>query len=639
MLARMILCLSGVKLLQKKSDRDWIFLYLMAFFEVLLGAGLSISALYLVSFLAYLLVLVCAIIAFEIRRTSRLVERTIAGIDAATRAKTSEPKAVSHVRRLPLVSFALILLIGGLAIPLFFALPRVGGAGFGGDQRGLSTFSGFSDRVTLGQFGTIQKDNSVVMRVKLDGDIDNAAGLYFRGIALDTFDNRTWSRSKAGQQEARRAGDGGVILLDKISGRNRLFAQTIYLEPLDTPVLFALPRAVGIEGNFQFVNKDAYGAISHTRSSERISYRVFSDRHVPAASVLRSDSQQYLADSQNYRTLPGVYDLRIAELAARITAGAANRYDKARAVESYLQANFGYTLEQKASGREPLSDFLFNVREGHCEYFATAMAILLRTQGIATRVVNGFHGGEFNDAAGVTIVRQSNAHAWVEVYFPQTDSWVSFDPTPFAGQNTSPPTGFTAAFTKYLEAIETFWIQNFVAFDNQEQQSLARNARSGFAGYQQIIASYLGVTRDIAAEWLAEVRGDNGRKASLIAVGYAAVCIVALAAGIFVLRWSFGRLLKSRIWKRLRERLRKRPNSPIIRFYEEMIEILTARGVTRNSFQTPLEFAAATGIPEAVAITEKYHKVRFGDLSLSPQEAAEVQSLLDRLRNSSSVSV
>ena len=87
---------------------------------------------------------------------------------------------------------------------------------------------------------------------------------------------------------------------------------------------------------------------------------------------------------------------RISQFAAQVTGKSNNRYDKAKAVEKYLQTQFGYTLEMKAGGDQPLADFLFNVREGHCEYFASAMAIMLRTQGIATRIVNGFQQGEYN---------------------------------------------------------------------------------------------------------------------------------------------------------------------------------------------------------------------------------------------------
>jgi hypothetical protein len=178
MLARMILTLTSVKLLQKKSDRDWIFLYLMSFFEVLLAAGLSISALYLGSLVVYLLVMGCAIIAFEIKKTSHLVEKRIAG-EHAPPPSDAVTRAPFRIRRLPTAAFILVAFIVALAMPLFFVLPRVGGAGFGGDQSPLSTSSGFSDSVTLGRFGRIEQNDAIVMRVKLEGDTDHSDSLYF----------------------------------------------------------------------------------------------------------------------------------------------------------------------------------------------------------------------------------------------------------------------------------------------------------------------------------------------------------------------------------------------------------------------------------------------------------------------------
>src|ERR1043166_1440580 len=200
-LARMILSLATIKLLQKKSDRDWMFLYLMSFFEVLLAAGLSISALYLLTFLVYLLVMVSAIIAFEIRKTSHAVRTKISGEKLAERDTSSESRITAPVRRLPSAAVVLIVFIVILAVPMFFVLPRVGGAGFGSSQFGQNTFSGFSDSVRLGGIGQIQQSNEVVMRVKLEGGSSDPAGLYFRGVALDTFDNLSWSKSKTGAKE------------------------------------------------------------------------------------------------------------------------------------------------------------------------------------------------------------------------------------------------------------------------------------------------------------------------------------------------------------------------------------------------------------------------------------------------------
>jgi hypothetical protein len=270
------------------------------------------------------------------------------------------------------------------------------------------------------------------MRVRSDGNIRSAEGMYLRGVALDTFSNNTWSKSKRFSSEPYVRGDRDVIQFDFATGRDTLIAQTIYLEPLDSPVLFGMPRVVAVQGNFPVLNRDGYGAITFQRSDDRVSYKVFSDVSQPSRDILRTDNGAYRTDDSNYLQLPPDLDGRLSAMAASVIANKSNRYDKAVAIERFLQSSFGYTLEQKAGGDQPLSDFLFNVKEGHCEYFATAMAVMLRTQGIAARVVNGFSGGEYNDTADVTIVRQRNAHAWVEVYFPRESAWVTFDPTPFA---------------------------------------------------------------------------------------------------------------------------------------------------------------------------------------------------------------
>jgi len=629
MLARMILSLAAVKLLQRKSDRDWIFLYLMAFFEVLLAAGLSISALYLASFLAYLLVMVCAVIAFEIRKTSRSVEDKIADVQPDKKHLESRASMTLPVRRLPASAFALIVFIVALAMPLFFLLPRVGGAGFGGDQRGLRTSTGFSDTVRLGGIGTIQQSDEVVMRVKLEGRNEAGRGLYFRGVALDTFDNKTWTKSKNNDKEPFVKGDRELIQIDYAASRDSVSIQTIYLEHLDTPVIFALPRAVAVQGSFPLVYRDGYGAITYTPTFERVSYKVFSDRSTPAPDKLRTDQQPYTAEMQHFRSLPAAYDQRIARLAADVTATAKNRYDKAVAVESHLQNSYGYTLEQKALGNEPLADFLFKTREGHCEYFATAMAVMLRTQGIATRVVNGFNGGDYNDAIDMTVVRQRNAHAWVEVYFPKENAWVAFDPTPFAGQTSGgATTGITATFKKYLEALETFWIQYFVAFDNQEQRSLARSVRDGFAGYQASASSYVSLAQAALAEWWAEVRGRDGWKASLTAIGYGAVYIGAAILGVLLIGWLLRKIVKSKVWRSLWNRTFVKRHASIIEFYDRMQRSLAARGFKREPYQTPLEFAFAVGMPEAVSITQKYNSVRFGEKNLTTEEAGEIEKWL-----------
>lgn len=630
-LSRLILTLSAIKILQKKSDRDWIFLYLMAFFEVLLGAGLSISAFYLFSFILYILITVCAVIVFEIRKTGKATMELMA--PAADGTGPAESGPVLPARRLPATAIVLIFFMVSVAVPMFFLLPRVGGAGIGGNPGGVSTSAGFSDTVKLGGIGNIQQNDQVVMRVRLESEGSATSNLKWRGIALDTFDNKSWSRRVA-SKEPRLRGERDLIQIDFATGREGITIQTIYLEPLENPVLFGLPRIVGVQGNFPVLFKDRHGSVSFNRSGERTSYKVLSDRTVPAAGDLRLDRAPYSDDVQNYLQLPEGLDPRIGQLAAQITESSRNRFDRAKAIESYLQNKLGYTLEQKASGDQPLADFLFNVREGHCEYFATAMAVMLRTEGIATRIVNGFSQGEYNEAADVWVVRQRNAHSWVEVYFPGENVWVPFDPTPFSGQVAARQTpGISARVSMYLEALETFWIQYFVSFDNQEQRSLFTSVKRGFADYQSKTSGWMDGVTSTLTEWWAEVRGDNGIGTSAAALFRAGLYLGISGISLFLIVAAMRRIARSRAWKRWWGRLFSRPNASIVEFYERMQQILAEKGFARPSDQTPLEFANAVGMPQVITITEKYNRVRFGDAILSGREAAEVEEWLKELRS------
>lgn len=630
-LGRLILALSAIKLLQRKSDRDWIFLYLMAFFEVLLAAGLSISAFYMASFLLYLLVTVCAVIAFEIRKTSEAIVKKGTAEEHIVRLDNSAQLTRLPAGRLPVTAFILIVLIGALALPMFFTLPRVGGAGFGsGASKNPST--GFSSSVRLGDIGRIQQNDATVMRVRVEDK--NAVNLYWRGIALDKFDNHAWTRTSTDFRERFVKGEREYIQVDLASGRDNLVLQTVYLEPIDTPVLFALSRPVLVQGGFESLEKDNYGAINFRRNEyERIGYSVWSDRTVPPTEQLRADTDLYSTDARSiYLQLPANLDPRIQEKAAEIVRDSGNRYDKARAIESYLQNNFGYTLDLKAGGDQPLADFLFNVKEGHCEYFATAMAVMLRTQGIAARVVNGFQQGEYNETAGIYIIKQRNAHSWVEVYFPGRNAWVSFDPTPFAGQTgDGSGGGLVARFNKYVEALETLWIEYFVAYDDQGQQSLVRSVRRGFVDFQAKSSTWLGSVQGVIEEWWKEVRGDKGLRTSAIAVAYGVGYALSAAAFVLLILWLYRKIRKLEIWPRLTAWLRRKNERAIVEFYERMQKILASKGLHRAQHQTPLEFAFALDMPQAISITEKYNGVRFGEKRLSGDEAREIEDWLKEL--------
>lgn len=623
-LAHLIVFLSAIKLLQVKSDRDWVFLYLISFFEVLLAAGLSFSPAFLGTLSLYLLCTLSTIIAFEIRKAARTVKyvetRLLVPPDSSAfkRLAHRRGKAKIEANRLPLTALVMLCLIFVLALPLFLVAPRANSPVLSRGGSGNNGFIGFSENVALGDIGTLKRNDQLVMRVRLDAPkSEGTSGLRWRGIALDEFNGRSWRKSDSARLTQQRANERGSFRVGATEEPHRLIIQQVFLEPLETAVLFAAPQPVLIQADFPFVRVDAEGSVQfRSHEVERLSYRALSDITEPKPEVLRRDLRQIPTSYERYLQRPDRLDPRISELARTILVNSAvhNRYDAAIAIEAYLRDSYGYSLERKASGTDPLADFLFNVRTGHCEYFSTAMAIMLRTRGVPARVVNGFLPGEYNEAADAYTVRQSDAHSWVEVYFPETNSWVTFDPTPPAGREVATRTGVTAWLSKYAEALELYWFQYVVGYDKQEQRSLATSLHNRFFQYQQVISETIYSVQKVSwASW---------RK----------LLIVLLVFVLTVLLITLILRLKRQGWRGLRISQKGRePELTSVEFYRRLTELLARRGLSRSVDQTPLEFATQTGLELPVLITHAYHRVRYGSQALTPREAKEINGWLTQM--------
>jgi transglutaminase-like putative cysteine protease len=624
-LSHLILFLSAVKLLQRKADRDWFFLYLISFFTVLLAAGLTAAPLFLVVLIIYLLCALSTVVAFEIQKARKKV--------TATQTRLLVPpdntlfrklpmrlwrRKYLETRRLPLVSFGLLFLIFLLALPFFLIVPRTASSALRRGGRGVSGFIGFSDNVVLGQIGQLKASDEIFMHVRIDNlGAARPSDLRWRGVALDEFNGTSWKRSTTAGRAQRRESESGFFKLGTTDDINRLTAQTFIIEPVDTPVIFAAPRPVALQAELRTINVDAEGAIqAGYHSDKRIVYKAFSDMAQPQPIALSADRVQYLAESARYLALPAKLDPRIATLTRDVIqkSGARSGYDASRAVESYLRDNYGYTLEMKAGGPDPLADFLFHVKQGHCEYFATALAVMLRTQGIATRVVNGFLPGEYNQAAGAFTVRQSDAHSWVEVYFPQTNSWVTFDPTPPAGRTGRERTGLAGALSKYSEALELMWFQYVVGYDKNEQRSLVTSLRKSLFDFQRGSFNRFEQARRAIPRFVAPILVGLGSLIGLLAL--------VLLTRVQRLGWQKG----LRVWRTALDDQTTR-----VDFYNRLLRALAKQGVTREAYQTPLEFASVCGSVDAAAITRVYNRVRFGNEQLTATDRGEIEDALARL--------
>jgi protein-glutamine gamma-glutamyltransferase len=642
------LLLSAVKLLQIKSDRDWVFLYLISFFEVLLTAGMSVSPAFLLTLGLYVFCALLAVVCFELRKASRAVPEAESRLLVANdpkflwrRREQRRDKRARAMRRLPFAALSLFLLIFVLALPIFFITPRAaenvlampGGAPSSG-------FVGFSDRVTIGDIGRLNESNQLVMRVRVSGDAaSRAQTLRWRGVALDNFDGRHWTQSST-PPPALQTFDGNLFRLSTTEDVSRLTTQTFFVEPIDTPVIFAAPRAVALQGAFPYVRRDRDdGLASRPHPLERVTYTVYSDTHEPAPERLRADRMPDPAVAtanlhrpvEDYLQLPPNLDTRVGSLAWTVVqqAGARNVYDAARAIEAHLAHNayggrYRYSLDRRATGQDPLADFLFNVRAGHCEYFSTAMAVMLRTLRVPARVVNGFQSGEYNSAADAYVVRQADAHSWVEVYFSETDSWVTFDPTPADGRPAGTSgTGLTGSLRRYADALELFWIQYVVAYDRQGQRTLVRTISNHVSDYRIAAVQSADDASARLSAWWAGVGGMFTIVTSPLAV--AALLVALFVVGLLLLR-RLG-LVKLAWWRREA----KTTGAPVVEFYKRMVAALEARGLKRQADETPLEFAATTGAPEVLAITQAYNRVRFGAQSLSRDDATRVEEWLHRV--------
>jgi transglutaminase-like putative cysteine protease len=511
-----------------------------------------------------------------------------------------------------------------LALPLFLIAPRSGAAALTRTSGGLSHFIGFSENVTLGEIGSLKQDDGIVMRVRIE-DSSTPSMLRWRGVALDEFTGRAWKKSADARTGEQRTSERGFFQLGTTEALHRLTTQTVFLEPLESPVIFAAPRLVGLQGDFPFIRVDAEGSVQSRRHEfDRVIYKAVSDTTEPPVQVLRDDLRPYSPAFYRYLQLPDKLDSRIPKLATSIIlrSQAWNRYDVAKAIESELQNSYGYSLQMKAGGADPLADFLFNVKAGHCEYFSTAMAVLLRTHGIAARVVNGFLPGEYNETAGAFTVRQSDAHSWVEVYFPESRSWVTFDPTPSAGRTEPVSSGFSAQFKKYAEALELVWFQYVVGYDRQEQRTLATSIHNRVFDYASLASNLLVmVRRKLPSDALSAV---------LVALGLLLVLTTVLIVSR-VLRFG---------WRRgLRLTTLGQDARSTVAFYEQLLALMAKRGFQRDQYLTPLEFADRIGTRDAALITRAYNRVRFGKQQLSQIELREIQRILASLENATDFGV
>ncbi len=408
----LLLCAEALRSLEAHNDAR---LYTLAFALLLASTAYRPGVLFALAFVGYVVLATLALVVGHLRW-----------------------KAGRHGVREKMVGRGFLTGMAGLSgvvlltsSLVFIAFPRLSRGWAARGEVLATSIAGFADQVSIGEHGSrIYPNPEIVLRVEFpDGAPENLFSLHWRGRSYDRFDGVRWSRSIGLPPSI------GPAQWYQAWGPGRV-RQEIYGAPLDVDVLFALHPLLEARSDNPRIQPLFDNAGDHIYwGSGAPSYEALSVADRPAPEALREARSGFSPARRYYTQLPRLPE-RVSNLADSLTQGLDNNYDRVAAINDFFHTEFDYTLELPRSAQEAtLEFFLFERGEGHCEYFSTAMVVLLRNLGIHAREVNGFLGGQWNGFGQYLAVTQNQAHSWVEVWFPEY-GWVQFDPTP-GGAGTS----------------------------------------------------------------------------------------------------------------------------------------------------------------------------------------------------------
>ncbi len=432
-----LLFLLSLKFLENKTFRDYMEIYLLS---IIILAGTTLISLN-ISFLFYLFIYI-----------------VVLNISIILLTYNSQNKDIFLSEKTVLKIFFKTSLIPILAIPLtvlfFIIIPRTEFPLFSFLNKTIKAKTGFSETVSLGEVTEIQQDDSIIFRAQTK-KIKNHF-LYWRGIVLTYFNGRTW-----------------LALPDKNSKEEQRLKgipvkQIIFLEPYGNKYLFALDKPIKIFANFPIKKKN---------SSFLTSRPILSRKKYVVISALTNIIPQKEIDKKFYTQLPSNLSKEIKSLAKKLKGK--SEEETIRNIYWFLKyGNFTYSLKNLPLSKNPLKDFLFKYKKGNCEYFASAMAVLLRINKIPARLVAGYKGGIYSNIGRYYLVRESDAHVWVEVFL-KNKGWIKFDPTPETKEIKT--TKKLSKLSLIWDMINYYYIKFVVNYNLQRQINLFRKISYGLS--------------------------------------------------------------------------------------------------------------------------------------------------------------
>lgn len=508
---------------------------------------------------------------------------------------------------------------------LFATFPRVGLSLLLLQPPRKARMVGFSDHIDLGVVGRLQTDPSIALRLTyadMPKNPPERLAVYLRGATLDQYDGQAWTK----RQPVLRLAEHERTTFPVQRWPNRAVDRsvTIELNPIDPPVVFLPADAVALQILPQ-MRGEAADTVTLFRTSEGefhysaepsvgLRYRVyFSPNEV---SLVQSLSP---TERSKHLSLPANLSNRVGQLAREWVGPELTPTRQAQIIERALRERYRYDLDSPSgAAKNPIEDFLFRSKRGHCEYYATAMAVMLRTLGIPSRDVTGFAAATYNRFGQFYVVRQSDAHSWVEAWIDGF-GWQRFDPTPSqANLSRSDYAGTFRLIRDLVEAAAQRWSRHVEAYDMQQQMRLVNGLRSQ------------------AHRWGLPSNADFWLLARVV---FASLLSVLIAVRLWQLwkRHSRMKAADSHLQVKLSQ-----PARVAIRLYQELEQVMSELGVARPSGTPPTAWSAfllAQRHPiakQVVGLTQTYVEARFGGRELSGGEIEQYQQAINLLRQARS---
>jgi len=687
-IANLLILLQVVLLFQEKTQRIYWQLLVLSVLQVVVASALSSGFQFGFLMILYVLLALSGLALFFIHRESERValqHRLPFGSQPlfvgptrtrlVTRSESSLSGYAEEFSKGRLVQQWITIGFGGMAIAMvvFYLTPRSGSSPFASRGQSITTV-GFHNGIALGELGTILESDEVVMRVAyIDPETGESATLvgqpYLRGAVLPIYQPKDNDNTGAWKPSAFRSQEGNE-LAPRIEPDVPYLEQQILLEPLESDILFTATPAMRIRDDEEKIYKGRRSS-QYYRIIESAAIEKQPFRYRLAVIGFQNGWQLPLVPNNEYD--PSSYEARVfdyerfaalKELADRILADRnlenAGTLDKAKALTSYFRdsSEYSYTLDfrdiERDESIDPIVDFTINFKTGHCQYYASALAMMLRSQGIPARLVVGFKPLEYNAMGGFYLVRQRDAHAWVEAFIespevvpdlmaqdpePFQDAWMRLDPTTANLRPALPEESKLGSMVDETMGYMQFLWEDYVEGFSQTQQKRSiyeswdsANSGSGIAGF------FTSLGLDV---W------NYGQRSWFSWKGFLASVLFCISTVTSVRLFSWAQ-------PRWREWLAKRRTeiehrTPTIAFYQRLDRILARHGFIREDHETQREFTAKVALAWPLAkknavtsaldeIVTAFYRVRFGLAVLTATELAELESAFTLLESQTTAS-